>query len=143
MKYKDIITLVQGGLLAASAHSLPVEHYYKFHKFRRAVTRAFEELGQEQNSLMAELGVTKQQIDTKKDDPSVIAFEKANGQLLDETVELKLTARIPYEFYRGIYDENRTERGDIFANFLVEELVLDYLFTEPIEVAVEGDDDEK
>ena len=141
MKNRDIITLVQGGLLAASAHSLPVEHYYKFHKFRRAVARAFETLGEEQRALMAEFGITTQQVQKDKQNPAVIAYDKANEHLMDEAVEMKLPARIPYEFYRGIYDENRGPQGDIFANYLVEELILDNLFTEPSEEAVEGDSD--
>ena len=143
MKYKDIITLVQGGLMAASAHSLPVEHYYKFHKFRRAVARAYGELGKEQEELMKEMGVTQQMINTKQDDPAVIAFDRANADLLEETVQMNLPARIPYEHYRGIYDENRTPRGDIFASFVVEELVLDNLFTEPTETVEDDSDDEK
>lgn len=137
MKYKDIIALVQGGLMAASAHSLPVEHYYKFHKFRRVVARAYEELGKEQEALMKEMGVTQQMVNTKKDDPAVIAFDKANADLLKEPVQLNLPAKIPYEFYRGIYDENRTPRGDIFASYVVEEIVLDNLFTEMTETGEE------
>ena len=142
MKNRDIITLVQGGLLAASAHSLPVEHYYKFHKFRRAVARAWQELSSEQGALMAEFGVTPEQVRTDKKNPAVIAFDKANAQLLDEEPEMKLPARIPYVFYRGIYDENRGPQGDIFASYVVEELVLDNLFTEMTET-VEDSDDEK
>lgn len=139
MKNKDIITLVQGGLLAASAHCLPVEHYYKFHRFRRAVTRAWQELIREQNALMAEFGVTAEQVRTDKKNPSVVAFDKANELLLGEEPEMNLPARIPYELYRGLYDENRGPQGDIFASYFVEELVLDNLFTEPTEEAVEGD----
>ena len=143
MKNKDIITLVQGGLLAASAHSLPVEHFYKFHKFRRAISRAYDEIGREQRELMREIGVTQQQVaDSRNQEPAVEAFRKANDELLAEPAEVKLPARIPYEFYRGIYDENRTQCGDIFASFPIEDLVLDNLFTEPDEDTGEGDDDE-
>ena len=133
MKNKDIMTLALGGLLAATAHSLPVEHFYKFHKFRRAVEKANRALREAQVALLRDCGI---------DDPSMFddapaenqeRFRIANSSLLDEDSGVAVKARIPFEFYKGLYDENKTATGDIFANLEVEAVVLDNLFTEPEE----------
>jgi len=132
MKNKDIITLCNGGFLAATAHSLPAEQFYKWHKFRRAIDRANRAIGMEQGALLSECGIDVSKI--KETEPEAMSrFEKANGALLDEESTIRVKSRIPFELYKGVYDENRTDKGDIFANCEVEAILLDNLFTEPEE----------
>ena len=56
-----------------------------------------------------------------------------------------MKARIPFELYKGIYDENqRTINGvpfDIFANVGVEAIILDNLFTDFEDKAREDESD--
>lgn len=138
MKNRDIITLCNGGLLVAVAHSLPTEHFYKWHRFRRDVDKANRALGAEQIALLRECGIDRKIAEAS---PEAIArFEQANGALLEEDAGVSVKARIPFEFYKGVYDENRTEKGDIFADAAVEAIVLDHLFMEP-EEAGEGEND--
>ena len=57
-------------------------------------------------------------------------FKEANIALLEEDAGIEVKARIPIEFYKAFYDENKTERLDIFASPDVEAVILDNLFTE-------------
>ena len=152
MKNRDILNLVNGGILAATAHSLPVEHFYKWFKLRRALEKAYLSLDQEQAVLMKECGVAHEMVNLKpeerkklpvEDQEKIAGFDVVNGKLLDEEAVIKLPARIPVEFYKGIYDENRAVpfagvRVDIFANMAVEAIVLENVFTE----MMEDEDDE-
>lgn len=130
MKNKDIITLCNGGFLAATAHSLPVEHFYKFFRFKRAVEKANRHIGDAQTALLKECGIDPQKFSEAPEDKRE-EFVKANTLLLDEDSGVEVKARIPFACYKGVYDENRTQRGDIFADMSVEAVLLDNLFTEP------------
>lgn len=132
MTNKDIITLVNGGFLVATAHSLPVEHFYKWHKFRRAVDKANTALGAQQRDLMADCGIDPARAG-EADAEAVTRFNETNARLVAEDAGIEVKARIPFQFYKGIYDENKTERGDIFADVAVEAIILDNLFGEPEE----------
>jgi len=129
MKNKDIITLCNGGFLTATAHTLPVEHFYKFHKFKRAVEKANRLLGEAQASLLKDCGIDPAKYGEAKPE-DLERFKAANASLLDEDTGVEVKARIPFELYKGVYDENKTERGDIFADGEVEAVLLDNLFTE-------------
>ncbi|MBP5689298.1 MAG: hypothetical protein J6W74_00115 [Bacteroidales bacterium] len=129
MKNKDIVTLCNGGFLAAAAHSLPVEHFYKFCRFKREVAKAVRALADEQSALMKECGIDPGKFDEAQKE-SLERYAKSNGKLLEEETAVAVKARIPLEFYKGIYDENKGGTIDIFANNEVEELVLDNLFLE-------------
>lgn len=153
MKNRDILKLVNGGILAATAHSLPVEHFYKWFKLRRELEKAYLSLDKEQAVLMKECGVTREMVDLKPEERKKLPpevqekienFDVVNGKLLDEEATIKLPARIPVELYKGIYDENRAVpfagvRVDVFANMAVEAIILETLFTE----IKEDEDDEK
>lgn len=132
MKNQDILNLVNGGLLVASGHSIPVEHYYKWYKYRREVEKHYRIFDKEQAALMRELGIEPGHLDDADKDVKR-RFNEANRQLLDEEVAFACPAPIPYEFYRGVYDENRAvdlgyARVDVFANIRVEDIVLETLF---------------
>ena len=57
-------------------------------------------------------------------------YSAMNGALLDEEAEMPTVAKIPIECYKGFYDENRTENGDLFADIVVENIILENLFSE-------------
>lgn len=137
MKNQDIITLCNGGFLVATAHSLPVEHFYKFFRFKRAVEKANRHIGDAQTALLKECGIDPQKFQEAPEDKRE-EFVKANTLLLDEDSGVEVKARIPFAHYKGVYDENRTQRGDIFADMSVESVLLDNLFDEP----EEGEGDE-
>lgn len=128
MKNRDIITLANGGLLAATAHSLPVEQFYKWHKFKRAVEKANRLLGDAQRALLQDCGIDPAKFGDAEPDARK-RFDAANAKLIEEDAEVEVKARIPFKYYKGIYDENHTERGDIFAVGEVEAVLLDNLFT--------------
>lgn len=132
MKNKDIITLANGGFLVATAHCLPEEHFYKFHKFRRAVERAVRAISDSQAALMRDCGIDPEKF-TEAPAKKKERYYAANKALLDEDSDVKVNARIPFEFYKGVYDENQTEKVDIFANVTVESLIIENLFIEPEE----------
>lgn len=129
MKNEDIITLCNGGFLAATGHSLPVEHFYKFHKFKRDVAQANRGIGKAQAALLKDCGIEPGKF---ADAPAeaLERFNVANDALLAEECGVEVKARIPMSCYKGIYDENKTAERDIFADIAVEAIVLDNLFSE-------------
>lgn len=135
MKNQDILNLVNGGVLAASAHSLPVEHFYKWHKFRRAMEKQYMIIDKEQKAMMSECGIQPGKLHEATSE-ALERFDKVNARLLAEDVDIKLPAKIPFSYYKGVYDENKAvpiggNPVDIFANMKVETAVLEYLFTDP------------
>ena len=129
MTNKDIITLCNGGFLAATGHSLPVEHFYKFHKFRRAVERANRAIGEAQLALLKDCGIEPGKFGDAPAE-ALQRFNAANDALLAEDCGVEAKARIPLACYKGLYDENKTADRDIFADIAVEAVILDNLFTE-------------
>ena len=127
------MTLANGGFLAATGHSLPVEHFYKFHKFRRDVEKANTALGAKQHDLLAACELDPAHLADAPQE-ALDRFKAANADLLAEEVDVAAKARIPIEFYKGIYDENRRTVGDstvdIFADINVEAIILDNLFSD-------------
>ena len=134
MKNKDIMTLCNGGFLIATAHSLPVEHFYKFHKFKREVSKANSRLGDMQKDLLRECGIDPEKVE-ESDEKAMERFNAGNKAILDEDAGVNVKARIPFECYKGVYDENKMEgrKIDIFANIEVENIILDNLFETPEE----------
>lgn len=125
MTYKDIMTLANGGFLTATAHCLPVEHFYKFHKFRRSVDKALNALSESQKDLLRDCGIDPDNTDGA-DKESIDRFNAANEKILAEDAGVEVKARIPFDLFKAFYDEN----GNLFANIQVETAVLDNLFEE-------------
>lgn len=126
MKNIDIITLGNGGFLKASAHSIPVEHFYKFVKFKRAVQQAYERISKCQVAFLAETGLTPEVLrDGTADAEKLERYGSLNAALIAEETEIAV-ARIPVVCYKGLYDEN----GELFSDPAIEAIVLDNLFTE-------------
>ena len=134
MKNKDIMTLCNGGFLIATAHSLPVEHFYKFHKFKREVGKANSRLGDMQKDLLRECGIDPEKVE-EADEKAMERINAGNKAILDEDADVNVKARIPFECYKGVYDENKMDgrKIDIFANIEVENIILDNLFETPEE----------
>ena len=135
MKIKDIITLGNSGFLAATGHSLPVEHFYKFVKFKRAVQKAYDAASKAQKDFRTEAGMAPEDLlpGAKPDAEKMARYDALNEPYVEEEADMP-EVRIPIECYKGLYDENQKEVGgrryDIFANMAVEELILNNLFTE-------------
>lgn len=131
MTNREIATIAESGFLAATAHSLPAEHLYKFVRFKRDVKRAYEQLGRAQRDFMAEVGIKLEDVRSNVSIPEDKAtrFNALNDAMLAEEADVRVV-RIPMALYKGIYDENKTERGDLFANLDLEILILDNLFVE-------------
>lgn len=128
MTNKDIAILATGGFLSASAHCLPSEHFYKWHRFRKYINLAYNNLMQQEKDLLEECEITDA---TKASPEKIIRFNETYRRVQEENVDIPSSDRIPFEFYKRIYDENKTDKRDVFADIAVETLVLDYLFEEP------------
>lgn len=129
MKNNDIIIICNGGFLAATGHSLPVEHFYKFHKFKREVAKVNRAIGQAQADLLKDCGIDPKKFNETPADV-LERFNAANDALCQEDSGVKVKSRIPMECYKGFYDENNKDGHDIFANMDVEAIVIDNLFKE-------------
>jgi hypothetical protein len=128
MKKKDIVTIVGRGFLSATAHCLPAEQFYKWHRFRKCVSTAFQDLVAQEKDLMQECNIDPRGNNKKKDEER---YNKVYAAILDEEARLELPDKIPFEYYKLVYDENRTDKGDVFASFDIEDVMLENLFTQP------------
>lgn len=128
MLNRDIFILANGGFLAATGHSLPDEQFYKWCKFRGMVNRAYQDLVAQRFVISQECGVPidSKEIPEDKEERVLSTF----ARLLDEEASVNLTDKIPIEYYKGVYDENRTDGRDIFSDIAVESVVLENLFCE-------------
>lgn len=136
MKNRDIITLGNAGFLAATGHSLPVEHFYKFVKFKRALWKAYASVSDMQTAFAKEAGLdVKDLVPGGKPDAEALAkYNALNAQMIAEDCQMP-AVRIPMDCYKGFYDENRAvmlggRPVDLFANIEVEGLILENLFSE-------------
>ena len=129
MKKSDIISLVQGKFLEATAHCLPAEEFYKWYKFRKQISDIFNDIVKDEQSLYTQCGIKQGQ----KDIPAATKekFMKVYQTFLDENVTVEISSRIPFSFYKEIYDENKTSTKDVFSNIFVESLVIANLFDQP------------
>lgn len=126
------MNICNGGFLEATGHSLPVEHFYKFHKFKREVAKVNHVLGEAQADLFKECKIDPRKFnEAPKEDQK--RFKEANKALLEEDAGIEVKARIPIEFYKKLYDENVKDGRDIFADVEVEAIVIDNLFIENVE----------
>jgi len=129
MKNNDIIIICNGGFLAATGHSLPVEHFYKFHKFKREVAKVNRAIGQAQADLLKDCGIDREKFGEAPAE-ALERFNAANNALREEDAGIKVKSRIPMECYKAFYDENNKEGRDIFADMDVEAIIIDNLFKE-------------
>ena len=148
MTTKDVITVVNAGILNATGHSLPAGEFYKFFAFRRALRRIYDKFSEEESDLIKEVGISQEdmrQIDgklvlsPKRADGSLDAARLAKyklsvDKLLAKKVKLDACKKIPLRYYKDLYDENRRKVDgrdvDIFASGIVEDFVLENLFEE-------------
>lgn len=139
MTNKDILTIVKTGFLAATAHGLPAEQFYKFVKFKRAVQKAYEALDRAQRDFMREVEIEPEDFRNPGGIPAarLERFNSLNEALLAEDANIP-AVRIPVKYYKPLYDENQKEVAgrtvDIFADPDVEAIILDNLF-----IAEEGE----
>lgn len=149
MKTKDIISVVNAGILEATGHSLPEGEYYKFFHFKRELRRVYEDFAEAESSLIKDLSNSPEEMkqagdkvvfcplrkDGSPDVERVTKFRTAVNSLMEETVTLKLPdEKIPLRYYKELYDENHKEvngrKVDILATPAVEDFVVENLFAE-------------
>lgn len=148
MKTKEIINVIDAGILNATGHSLPEEEYYKFFRFKRTIRKIYDEFAAAEAALLKEVGFTSDEMrqvngkivlaplkkDGTPDTSRLSKYQSAIRGLLDEEVKLENQERIPVNCYKALYDENRKEVNgaivDIFSSHVIEDFVIDNLFSE-------------
>lgn len=150
MKIVNIVNVVNAGILNATGHTLPVEEYYKFFKFKRSLRKIYENFSTAETDLLKDMGISNNEIQQlgdrvvispRKEDGSIdterlTKYHSAIKKLLEEDVTLDITEKIPIKYYKNIYDENckddNNKKVDIFASSQVEDFIIDNLFDEEI-----------
>ncbi len=146
MTTKEVITVVNAGILNATGHSLPASEFYKFFSFRRALRRIYDKFASEEAALIKEVGISQDEIqqiggrvaispkrkDGSTDEERLAKYKLASDQLLAKKVKLEGYKKIPLRHFKDLYDENRRKVDgrdvDIFASTIVEDFVLENLF---------------
>lgn len=125
MKNKDILLLANAGIFTTTAHCLPPEHYFKWYKFKRDIKDALENIAKGQADLMKEYGIVQgrdEQIPELEKEKYVETF----NLLLEDDACINVQTRIPFKFYKELYDEN--DQVAVFKKLDLEELIIDSLF---------------
>ena len=148
MTTKDVITVVNAGILNATGHSLPASEFYEFFGFRRALRRIYDRFSEEEAALIKEVGISQEEMqqiggklvispkkaDGSPDEERLAKYKLSVDRLLAKKVKLEGYKRIPLKHFKALYDENRRQVDgrdvDIFASRIVEDFVLENLFEE-------------
>lgn len=150
MKIKEIVNVVNAGILSATGHTLPEEEYYKFFKFKRSLKKLYDNFSNAETDLLKDIEISSDEI-KQLDGRIIIAPRKEDGtidneklskyysavkNLLEEDVTIDISKKIPIKYYKNIYDENCKEingkKIDIFASNQLEDFIVDNLFEEEI-----------
>lgn len=157
MKNQDIVFLANRGVLAASGHCLNANSGYQFYKFKKALNKAFGEIGNTERELLKEAGIVTSPeefnarmdaLNAKERTPEEeaemlsmrgksIAYGKLREALYKEDTELAKVTPMPYEEWRMLQDENKAvvlgnQTVDVFSG-LTEELLEGILWAIPEE----------
>lgn len=57
MKNLEVITMIEGGILSLTAHSLDVAHAYKLAKFKSELKKTYNQFVADNNALLQEVGI--------------------------------------------------------------------------------------
>ena len=130
MKNQDIITLVNGGILAITAHDIPAAHAYKVVKFKQAVRSAFGAIQEAEREMFKEAGISdiaafnerlKTLRETLSDGGDELKdmesqLERLNAlqnELRGEEAKLDGVKGMPYDVWHLLQNENKAVRfGD-------------------------------
>ena len=112
MKNIDIITLGNGGFLRATAHSLPVEHFYKFVKFKRAVQKAYETISKAQADFLNEVGLTLEDLRSgTADGEKMERYGTLNAALIAE--ETPIEEEKPESWWQRLFHWHRRRTEEL------------------------------
>ena len=76
MKNKDIVTLGNAGFLKATAHTMPVEQFYKVIRWRRDLQKAYAEIARTESEFLREAGLTFEELKSADADPGRLLQRK-------------------------------------------------------------------
>ncbi len=118
MKYSEIITLVNGSIINATAHDADSSHAYKFLKLRKKVDSLFNEYIEKEKSLMKECGLEEGKKIEDNDRDKAKRYFEMRKELLDEEVVLDGIKTVPYDVWVELQRENRakTVKKRVFVN---------------------------
>lgn len=108
MKYSEIITLVNGGLINATAHDADSSYAYKFLKLRKKVDSLFNEYVEKEKALLKECGLEEGK--KIEDEAKAKRYLEMRKELLDEEVTLDGIKTVPYEVWVELQRENRAKK---------------------------------
>ena len=157
MKNQDIVFLANRGILAATGHCLDANSGYQFYKFKKALNKAFNEIGDTERELLKEAGIIvapeefnarMEALNSKERTPEEdsemlsmrgksLTYARLRENLYKENTELPSVTPISYEMWRMLQDENKAvtfgnQTVDVFSG-LVEELLEGVLWSIPEE----------
>lgn len=140
MTNKDLIAVVEGGMLNATNRTLEISDAYKVVKFRNVIKTAFNRFRENEKSLLAEVGVMDAQVfdaeldglrNKERNKAEEERFAELNkilsnyfglrGELLNEEVNISEIKAMPYEQWYKFCQENifiTPELEDALENIL-------------------------
>lgn len=147
MKNYDVINLVHAGILGITSNDLDSGQAYKVLKFKKAVNKAYEAIGEAEKAVLAEAGIKdgesfeKELIElrkTKENPDKLSKMEKKNQRFVElrkkvfeEDVTLEGTKTLSYEDFHTLQKENKSMENKPLNIF--EELLEGILWVAPDE----------
>ena len=155
MKNKDIITLVNRGVLSITAHDIPAAHAYKVLKFKKAVKAAMLSFQDAERAIFSDCGVAdtegfnkrlnelRGRLQNEEEKTELAEMEKAIAEIQGLQKELKNedvvldVKTMPYDVWHELQNENKAVPfGELTRDVLsgeVEELLEGVLWEAPNE----------
>lgn len=157
LKNKEILALVNAGVLAITSHSVAIADNYKVYSFRKALKNAYQEYAQKEEDLLKECGIENPQEFNSKlqalslaKEPTqeeqaelatmkelVANYNKMRFELENDDVEVACNKTISYESWVALQKENsEKEINGIKADILsgnVEEILEGKFWLAPAE----------
>lgn len=156
MKNKDIVYLVNRGVLEATSHHLSPSSAYLFYRFRKSINKAFNNIVESEKGLLNEVGVELEpeafnaRITALRNNPSrttaeesemqemmkqSVAYTNMRNLLYAEDTPLADITPLPYDEWRVLQSENQcvtldNSQVDVFVGY-AEELLEGVLWSVP------------
>lgn len=149
MKKAEIIGLYENGILTVTTHCLTAKESYNVVKFRKTIRTAVEDIQSSETDLQQEAGIDDplafdkrrselMQLRRRTDEEAeelarmndkFLLFANMRRELLNEDVEV-YAARLKYESWKALQDENKTDKKDLLTGW-VEDILEDILWVAP------------
>ena len=157
MKNYEVVTLVNAGVLQATAHEVAPAHAYKLYKLKKALEKALSAIQDAEKGLVKDAGIEdaqafddrgrelakvkeeerkeEQKAEAEERNAKLLKFSELRKALYEDEAQIEGLKTVPYEVWFALQKENRAakvngQESDIFSG-PAESILEGVFWTEP------------